>query len=226
MKRILLSITVASLFFVACSDADTGNPNGTTAQDIAASTDAGSETEDTTSWVPDIVDPGTTDVDEAPEKAPLQIFSISPDRGLASGLEQVEIVGEGFESTVQVYFGESLAQDTFVLDENRIAALTPPRVPGLVDVRLVNTDTGETAVLEAGYLFFNPVSIIEVDPANGHVLGGDAITIKGSGFIEGSVVLIGGKSAISAEVVDDNTILAVTPEAAEAGTADVHERSS
>ena len=76
--------------------------------------------------------------------------------------------------------------------------------------------------LEAGYLFYNPVSIIEVDPANGHVLGGDAITIKGSGFIESSVVLIGGKAAISAEGVDDNTILAVTPAAIEPGLADVH----
>jgi hypothetical protein len=221
MKRIIFSVAVmVGLLGPACSDAEPGTPG--VAQDVGLSADAGVSPEDAGDWVPDIVDPGNSDATSAPEKAPLQVFTISPDRGLASGLEQVEIMGEGFEAGVQVFFGESMAQDTFVLDNNRIAALTPPRVPGLVNVRLVNPDTSETAVLESGYLFYNPVSIIEVDPANGHVLGGDAITIKGSGFVPGSVVLIGGKSAISAEIMDDNTILAVTPEATEAGLADVH----
>ena len=43
-----------------------------------------------------------------------------------------------------------------------------------------------------------------------------------TGFLAGSNVLIGGRSAIQVEIVDDNTILAVTPAAADAGTVDIH----
>lgn len=215
MKRILLSVVLSVSLFGACSDGD----------GAGSLTDAGGAADvagvDTGAWVPDIVSLPPDAVTE-PEVLEIQIFSITPDLGLASGLEQVEILGQGFEYGDQVFFGESLAQDTFVLDGNRIAVLTPPRVPGLVDVRVVNADTGRNSTLESGFLFFNPVSIIEIDPANGHVLGGDAITIKGTGFVEGSVILIGGKSAISMEIMDDNTILAVTPEAMAPGFVDVH----
>ena len=99
-----------------------------------------------------------------------------------------------------------LAQDVFVLDEHRLVAITPPRLPGLVDVQLHHPDTGQSAVLEAGYLFFNPVTIIEVDPPTGHVLGGEPITIIGSGFVPGTNLLIGGRAAIQVQVVDDSTI--------------------
>lgn len=172
---------------------------------------------------PDVVETPDTGEPDPTEDGVLRILTVDPNRGLATGLEQVEITGTGFHDNIQVFFGESQAEDVFVLDGERMAVLTPPRVPGLVDVRVTdpNPDAPQTSVIEDGFLFFNPVEIVAIDPPSGHVFGGEAVTLTGTGFIEGSQVLIGGKAAISVEVIDDNTIFAVTPESAKVGEVDV-----
>jgi hypothetical protein len=158
----------------------------------------------------------------APVITELRIQTIAPDTGTASGQDQVEIIGTGFNNDTIVMFDESVADDIFVLDETRLVAITPPRIPGLVDVILIDPNTGATDRLEDGYLFYNPTTIVSVDPPTGHVLGGEPITILGSGFTFGTKVLLGGRAAISVEVIDDTTILAVSPDAAGPGTVDVH----
>ncbi len=205
--------------------AETGEVVG----DVTVGQDIPDEGDDTaaveTGDDPIIDDPDTPIViepDEVKEDQPLTLSSIEPDKGSASGGEQVELVGTGFEGNLQVFFDESPALDTFVLDTERMVAITPPRIPGLVDVRLINPDTGESTTLESGYLFFNPVGVVSIDPPNGHVLGGEPVTITGSGFVDGAQVLIGGRSAIDVEVIDDTTIYAITPDASSAGTFDVH----
>ncbi|TNF31654.1 MAG: hypothetical protein EP329_11995 [Deltaproteobacteria bacterium] len=169
----------------------------------------------------DVDDDTGAAADTAPVEDGLTITSITPERGLATGLDQVEILGTGFAAGMQVYFGESLGQDTFVLNAHRIIVLTPPRTPGLVDVKVVEPETGRQAVLEAGYLYFNPVQVHAVDPPTGHVLGGEAVTIEGLGFREGSHVVFGQTSAVSVEVLDDGHIQAVTPAGVGVGPVDV-----
>ena len=165
---------------------------------------------------PDLPEP------EPEEEAPLSIAQVLPNQGLASGGEQIEIIGTKFGYGLRVFFGESLSEDVFVLDETRLIAVTPPRIPGLVDVTLAYPDDGESVTLEEGFLFYNPTTVIDVEPANGHVMGGEPVTITGTGFLQATDVLIGGRTAIQVEIVDDNTILAVTPDGAAPGAVDVH----
>ena len=187
---------------------DTGGPVGPSGQHDSVST-------------PD-TDSGATSGDTTVEETGLSITSVTPNRGLATGLDQVEILGTGFAAGMQVYFGESLGQDTFILNSRRIVVLTPPRQPGLVDVKVVEPETGAQAVLDAGYLYFNPVQVNAVDPPSGDVLGGEAVTIEGAGFRAGSHVVFGQTSAVSVEILDDAHILAITPAGVGVGPVDVY----
>lgn len=229
-RGLLILLLALSWQLTACSDAGTeGDPGSAT--DPGSVTDpadaVSSPVDATTTTEPDVAIPEpdvsvTPDVSEPEPIEELTITSISPDTGTASGQDQVEIIGSGFNNDTVVMFDESLADDIFVLDENRLVAITPPRLPGLVDVIVMDPNSGASAQLDDGFLFYNPTTIISVDPPTGHVLGGEPITILGTGFTFGTKVLLGGRAAISVEVIDDNTILAVSPDAANPGTIDVH----
>ena len=244
-RRWLLALVAAFALLAApaCTDPEAGSGSGS--GDGGASetgiTDLGPGTTADDGIPDDRVDPGVDDTagdtagdtgdttpvvieqpDEVEEDQPLTLLGIEPDKGSASGGDQIELFGTGFEQGLQVFFDESPALDTFVLDSERMVAITPPRVPGLVDVLLTDPNTGESAVLESGYLFYNPVQVLTIEPDSGHLLGGDPVTITGSGFVDGAQVLIGGRSAIDVEVIDDGTVHAITPDAPSPGLYDVH----
>jgi len=219
-----LALTVALMAFgvpTGCTDTGDGLtlPPGVDQSPVDPTAQGGTTEPLDLPWTPPgaIVDPGGEGV-----VSPLSITEVTPNRGKSSGFEQIEIFGTGFDDGAVVFFGESQAQETFVLDETRIAVLTPPRIPGLVDIRVFDPGKDRTATLEDAFLFYNPVSIIAVDPPSGHVLGGDAVTIYGSGFRPGSNVLIGGKATINVEIIDDGTILAITPDASQSGPVNLH----
>jgi len=167
-------------------------------------------------------DDDATPQEEVAEEA-LTVTQVLPGKGLTIGLEQVEITGTGFFQGMQVFFGESLAQDIFVLNAKRLVVLTPPRGPGLVEVKVVDPDpeTGSSAKLEAAFLYYNPVNIVSVEPPVGHVLGGERVTVRGEGFVAGSVLLFGEKSALQVQVIDNQTITGLAPAGELPGLIDV-----
>ena len=73
-------------------------------------------------------------------------------------------------------------------------------------------------------MFYNPVSIVSVEP-NKARFGGTPVSITGSGFTNETKVLFGLAAAISVEVIDDGTLLAVTPVGV-TGATDVHVSNS
>lgn len=160
----------------------------------------------------------------------LSLLAITPNSGLGSGGEPVVIEGTGFASDAQVFFGESIAENIYVVDSKTISVDTPPRPPGLVNIRVLNPSDipdvlGEEAILTDAFVFYNPVSVETVDPQQGPAEGGTPVAIKGAGFTDDSKVLFGLKAAVNVEVIDDSTILAVTP-IGEPGATDVHVSNS
>jgi len=167
---------------------------------------------------------------EEEEITSLTLLSVTPNSGLGSGGEPVIVEGYNFDPDAQVYFGESLAENIYVVDSKTISVDTPPRPAGLVDVRVLNPadapdEQPEEVSLEDAFVFYNPVSVENVEPQQGPTEGGTPVSIKGSGFSEGSKVLFGLKAAVNVEVIDDSTILAVTPIGL-AGATDVHVSNS
>lgn len=107
------------------------------------------------------------------------------------------------------------------LDNGSLAALLlnayTPTAPG----NWSGPPTSITDALDrlAAALFSGP-AVTSVAPSGGTPLGGDAVTIYGSGFKAGATVKIGGSSCTSVVVVDAGTITVVTPSGT-TGAADV-----
>jgi hypothetical protein len=145
------------------------------------------------------------------EVEPLELFSLDPPKGKTIGGEQVVLTGSGFEDGMAVFFGfqEAPAGQIWVAGTKKATITTPAGFPGPVDVTVV-TSKGQ-ATLENGFLYFNPVQIISVDPAAGPTQGGVPIVVTGSGFFGDAQLIIGDKIAIDTQIMDDETLLAVTP---------------
>ena len=205
----------------ACNDDVGAGKSDVTVPDVPQPDTSGADAAE-----PDGDEPDDTAPDGTPEETGEEMLTITevlPGKGLTIGLEQVEITGSGFFQGIQVFFGESLAQDIFVLNDHRLVVLTPPRGPGLVEVKVVDPDpeTGSSAKLEAAFLYYNPVNIVDVDPPVGHVLGGERVTVRGEGFVAGSVLLFGNKAALQIQVIDNQTITGLAPDGDAPGPVDV-----
>lgn len=242
----ILSVLVLALFAPACTEGEVvavpAGPGPVAEPDGAVPGEAEAPAPDGTPDEPEAVVPEPAQeeppieeppVEEPPVEEPpveeepvLAIFAVNPSKGLSSGSEQVEITGSGFQKiglpSKLVFFGQSLAPEAFVLSDSLIIAVTPACIPGVVDVTVTDGEQTAVAVLESGFVCYNPVDVLSIEPTSGHVLGGEPVTVYGQGFLGTSNVLIGGRAAIGVEVIDDGTILAITPDAGTPGPVDVH----
>lgn len=206
MNRVMLALLVATS---ACGD----DPRAVGDVDVAVETDASP---------PDDVE--TSPDGEVAEPEGLALVAIDPAEGRTSGLEEVHLSGSGLLAVTQVLFGDTPALDPFPVNDHLLVVLSPPRSRGLVDVTVVTAD-GERASLPIAFKYADPVQLTAIEPASGHWLGGERVTLSGAGFPEDAVVLIGGRPALDVRHVDDQTLTAVTPEGAP-GKVDVFVSSS
>lgn len=141
------------------------------------------------------------------ESAPT-IESITPDRGPVKGGTVVTIKGKDFRETmdgyegkrISVYFGEVKVPDKDVkfIDYKTLEVITPPNVPGKVDVKVENPD-GELAQPIGSFTYLSsPTISAVVDPLDSRettritsisVEGGQTIKLKGSSFAAGARVV-------------------------------------
>ncbi|MEE2757852.1 MAG: IPT/TIG domain-containing protein [Myxococcota bacterium] len=137
-----------------------------------------------------------------------QVAGLAPDRGPLEGGGEVWVAGNGFNETTTVQFdGRSIECE--LVDPNRLRCTAPPGVEGNVPVD-VSTD-GMNVVVPNGYTYFQRLELIAVLPDNGSVAGGTQITITGSGFSPDNTVFLGEIALEDYQVLNDTTILAVTP---------------
>ena len=146
-----------------------------------------------------------------PAESLLRVDGVLPEKGSASGGDTVTILGAGFAGDAMVLFDESQALNVFVLGEDRINVTTPPHAPGLARITVTQSNGEEVSFLDDAYLYANDVSIAEISPPQGPASGGTPVTVKGSGFTADTKLLFGEQLSINTEVVDDGTILALTP---------------
>src|SRR5690554_344712 len=147
-----------------------------------------------------------------------QIAAISPAVGPTSGATEVEIRGVGLDGAgVEFVFG---AQSATVLERDTTFARvqTPAGPAGSVDV-IMQDAQGEVGRLVDAFEYRQAIVIASVDPGEGPVSGGSAVTIQGSGFSGAQRVEFGGIGA-EFEVLSDTEILAQSP-AHGAGLVDV-----
>ena len=160
----------------------------------------------------------------APAGAPT-LISLDPDQGPVGGGTLVTITGTGFTpgSTVSVDGSAPVTPTGISTDGTTLTFTTPAHVAGAVPVTVTNA-SGTSAPLTYTYVAAPAAApvLTSLDPDQGPVGGGTAVTITGTGFTPGSTVSVDGSAPITpTSVSTDGTTLTFTTPAHVAGAVPV-----
>lgn len=150
------------------------------------------------------------------------ITSISPPDGTSLGGTLVTVRGTGFVNDAagahQVLFGGTPAASVVVFDDGRLTCRAPSGTGGAV-VTITLTNANGTTQVASGFRYHAKPSLSSVTAASGPAVGGNRVTLAGSGFLADgasvNIVSFGGVSATGVSVLGDATIQCNVP----AGTA-------
>jgi IPT/TIG domain/Bacterial Ig-like domain (group 3)/Putative Ig domain len=148
------------------------------------------------------------------------VGSISPNSGPAAGGTSVTITGSNFQAGATVFFGGVAALSATISSATRIQVVTPAHAAGTVDVVVQNPDL-QTSTLSGGFAY-NSIAprLSSVSPNTGPAAGGTSVSITGTNFLAGALVLFGTTPASGVTVNSATQIQAVTA-ASTAGAVDV-----
>lgn len=135
-----------------------------------------------------------------------QVASVTPSSGTNDGGTRVQILGDGFEAPVQVFFGRGTAgafngveATVESVTRNRIVAITPAargfgqtNLNQQVDILVKNLNSGFSNIGTQLYKYGSQVLITSMGPGSGPYTGGTRVTIHGQGFDEPVAVSLGG----------------------------------
>lgn len=96
------------------------------------------------------------------------VTSVQPGDGLTTGGESVDVIGSGFFSGAEVFFGTNAAASVIVKNTTRITVTTPAHEAGVVDVTVRNID-GRQATLAGGFTFIElniPPTAMLINPSD------------------------------------------------------------
>lgn len=105
-----------------------------------------------------------------------------------------------------------------IVSDTVITGTVPPGSLGLANV--IATKGGSSFTTTDSFEYIAAFTATDIDPPDGFVVGGDAVTITGTGFASTCTASIGGNPCSSVVVVSSTTITAVTPPGTE-GAKDV-----
>jgi hypothetical protein len=148
----------------------------------------------------------------------------APKKGSIRGGTTLTINGSNFAAGARVTIGGIEAGAVTVLSPTTLTAVTPPAGPGptprTVAVAVENAD-GQAATLASAFTYdVVAPAITAVSPVSGPVNGGTTVTVRGTEFGAGAVVLFGTTQAAAVTVTGSTSLTAVAPPHA-AGTVDI-----
>lgn len=149
--------------------------------------------------------------------APL-ITSLSPEKGLVSGKEEVTILGENFRENALVSFGNKYATNVTFVSPNELKVMNPSGTQGSASVKVVNDD-GQYAT--ASFQYYADPSITSIEPVKGPLSGGTTVLMYGEYFMKGAKVKFGDIEAPVTTVNNSGYIFTETPAGINPGPVDV-----
>jgi len=152
------------------------------------------------------------------------VTGLNPALGPAIGGTPVTISGSGFGTGSPTVAFDGIPASVVSATSTAITVITPAVGSGRTSVVTVTTTgvAGGTSPAVAGSLFtFVVPDITSVTPARGPVLGGGAVTISGTGFIDVTSVSFGGVPATFVVTGPGSISATVPPGPARGGTVDV-----
>jgi uncharacterized repeat protein (TIGR01451 family) len=142
------------------------------------------------------------------------ITAVLPSSGTNEGNTRVTIIGAGFQSPVQVFFGGTEATIVSV-SFNQIVVLTPPafgsgrdNLNQSVDVRVRNIVSGQETTLAGGYRYTQPVQLVSITNNLQRVdQPFTPVTIFGHGFQAPVAVTLAGWAATVISVSESELVV-------------------
>jgi len=151
------------------------------------------------------------------------IGSVVPATGSEAGGTNAIVFGSGFQAGAAVDIGGGPAT-IMSLDNTSIGTITGPLpVYGdtAVDVVVSNPD-GLFDVLVGGFTYLaESPTILDIDPTEGALVGGDTVTLLGEFFDDDARVLFGPNESGSVTFISGNELTVVTPPGDQTGTVHV-----
>ncbi len=143
---------------------------------------------------------------DAPPTEPHQVIGANPSHGPFSGGQRVVVSGNGFSSSVRVFFGDVEVTEVVPIDATKVQVAAPPGEAGPVDLTTQNgDDTSTRRTLAAGYVYDKLYAV----PSSGPVAGGTDVTILGQNTAwDGSTVaFIDNQACAALSVVSPTELL-------------------
>jgi hypothetical protein len=157
------------------------------------------------------------------------VRALQPTSGPISGGTRVTIIGDAFQTPVQVFFGAAEAQ-VISVNFNQIVVMSPRAsdtspdgsgvVTGPVDIKVVNVNSNTSVTFPGGFRYTPKMQITTAGPTEGPFTGGTRVTIDGIGFDDPLAVVTAG---VAAQVirVSGSQIIAITSAVQPTGCANV-----
>lgn len=111
---------------------------------------------------------------------------------------------------MSITIGGIAVTDFQIVDSDTITFTTPAHASGAVDVVVTNYD-GQSVTAAGGFTYAPAITVASITPSVATQLGGDSVTIVGTGFLDAPTVTFGGTSATNVVRVNMNTVTAVVP---------------
>ena len=152
-----------------------------------------------------------------------EVAAVSPATGSTAGGDTVTITGTGFTGVTMVNFGAALVKNLTVVSDTMLTVISPAQAAGGAVHVTVTSPAGTSATSvadEFGYVVEMPI-VTAISPTSGRTLGGETVTVSGTGFTGTTKVTLGSIPATNLTVVNDTTITVVTPPQTSGGAVDV-----
>jgi predicted outer membrane repeat protein len=155
-----------------------------------------------------------------------RISRVAPDVASTSGSTADVTVRGAFFFDVHglppiVKFDDEVATDVELVDSTTLLVAVPPHAAGNTQLTVTNVVFGGLEGAPSNPVDFTFVApqgaaptLTSVAPTSGTALGGDVVTLTGSGFVSGSRVFFGGNEAVVTGSTDTTLTVLTTPVAA------------
>lgn len=149
------------------------------------------------------------------------VTSCSPSAGAVAGGTPITITGAGFTTTLTgITIGGTACTSVVRVSATSATAVTPAKAAGTYNIVVTNNDT-QTGTLVGGYTYQAGPSVTSCSPDSGSDLGGDLVTVTGTGFTSTiSSVTFGGMSATMVTYISATMLTCLSP-AHDAGAVNV-----
>ncbi|MCE0539506.1 IPT/TIG domain-containing protein [Kineosporia rhizophila] len=148
------------------------------------------------------------------------VGNLTPTSGPVAGGTLVTINGSGFTNATGVRFGNVLAANPNVVNDNQMTAVAPGGSAGTVRVTIVGPYASSASTPAGEFTYLDSPVVTGVSPDSGSAAGGTVVTISGTGFTPGSTVSFGATPGTNVQFVNSTTLRASAP-AGPAGLVDV-----